>query len=57
MTLIAAVVAWRGIKHQVETQVQLAANLLEQDRAAVKAGIYAEIADRAARCMNDYFDP
>lgn len=57
MTLIAAIVAWRGVKHQVHKQVELAANLLEQDRAAIKAGIYAEIADRAARCMNDYIVP
>ncbi|BBC00117.1 hypothetical protein [Bradyrhizobium elkanii] len=57
MTLVAAVVAWRGIEHQVQKQVDLAADLLEQDRAALKAGLYAEISDRAARCVNDYVNP
>lgn len=28
-----------------------------QEIAALKASIYAEIADRAARCINDYLDP
>lgn len=57
MTLIAAVVAWRGIKHQVQTQIKLASDLIEQERAALKAGLYAEISDRAARCVNDYVTP
>ncbi|WP_146207740.1 hypothetical protein [Bradyrhizobium sp. SUTN9-2] len=57
MTLIAAVVAWRGIEHQVQTQIKLASDQIEQDRAALKAGLYAEISDRAARCVNDYVNP
>lgn len=57
MTLIGAGAAWFAVRRQINEQRNLADEEAAKQRASLRASIYAEIADRAARCLNDYIEP
>ncbi|UGY14225.1 hypothetical protein HAP48_0037560 [Bradyrhizobium septentrionale] len=57
MTLVGAGAAWFAVRRQINEQRKLADERADKERASLSASIYAEIADRAARCLNDYIRP
>ena len=54
---VAAWVAFAGIQEQLAEEREREERLRAQEIAALKASIYSDIADRAARCLNDYISP
>lgn len=57
MTLLGAIAAWFAVQRQIKEQRRLAEEQAASELASLGASIYAEIADRAARCLNDYIEP
>lgn len=55
--LLAAGVAFAGIQQQLAEERRRQKGLRDQETDALKASIYSDIADRAARCLNDYINP
>jgi hypothetical protein len=57
VALCAAVLAFVAVQFQIGQQKQDELDRHERELASIKTAIYAEIADRSARCVNDYLDP
>ena len=55
--LFAAWLAFDAVQEQIREEREREKRLRAQELAELKKSFYAEIADRAARCLNDYLKP